>query len=493
MLSITTAVLALAAGASPGEEKYVHLGVALDVPGTYEGVPVQPTEPWIVLRYVGAKGSKARPAVRPALYLVKIERKADPEPCPDPPPINSFQRYLVQRWQAWEVEAQRAGKAREGWECREYDLASPESSTLGGWAFEHAGPERSWILLGFCERGEVEREARTWRRVAEKLEFFEASEHKDAAKWAKFYAKNPRFRNPELRLRLRTRLVSGWEAEDSENYLIVYSTKKASLIQHLQKRLEGIRRSYVELFPPVSAVEAVSTVRVCKDQDEYHRYGGPPGTAGYWNPKSEELVLFVFESSGGDWQSGKEDSRYVMFHEAFHQYIHYAVGEVAPHSWFNEGYGDYFSGAEFDQHGNVGRILVNSWRVGLIQQAIRSGLHSSWREMGWMEKPAYYGSNRPINYAMGWSMVYFLNKSKDVRKDPTWSRILPVYFETLKAANTRERARLAAAGLLEDEEELEKANAKVRKEAADASFTDVDLLEIESAWRDFVLELKPPK
>ena len=40
------------------------------------------------------------------------------------------------------------------------------------------------------------------------------------------------------------------------------------------------------------------------------------------------------------------DTLAVLYHEAFHQFIFYSVGEVAPHSWFNEGHGDYFSGAD---------------------------------------------------------------------------------------------------------------------------------------------------
>ena len=27
-----------------------------------------------------------------------------------------------------------------------------------------------------------------------------------------------------------------------------------------------------------------------KSLDEYHQYGGPPGTGGYWHPGEEELV-----------------------------------------------------------------------------------------------------------------------------------------------------------------------------------------------------------
>ena len=288
-------------------------------------------------------------------------------------------------------------------------------------------------------------------------------------------------------------MVGDWVAEDSENYLIVYHTKKESLVNHLKKRLEGIRRSYVELFPPAQEITAVSTLRICQDQDEYHRYGGPPGSAGYWNPSSEELVLFVFDNRGSDWQSGKEDSRIVLLHEAFHQYIHYAVGEVAPHSWFNEGYGDYFSGAQFNDHGEVGRILPNPWRVELIQYAIGNRQHARWADVVRMEQAEFYGSLRSVNYAMGWSMVYFLNKSPKVKRRAEWARILPTYFETLKAANARERAKLAEAGQLDDGEKVAEAAKVVRGEAADAAFEGVDLYELEEEWREFVVELKVPK
>ncbi len=195
-------------------------------------------------------------------------------------------------------------------------------------------------MLGTCA-DEAERNIGAWRRCAESLEFFEPVVPPAAVKWTKFYAKSPRFREPEQRVKVRAGLLEGWEADDTENYLLIHDTKNGNLIQHLAKRLEAIRRAYVELFPAVGEIRAVSTVRICKDRDEYYRNGGPSGTAGYWNSRAEELVLYDFESG----QEAKEEARTVLFHEAFHQYIHYAAGELAPHSWFNEGYGDYFSGA----------------------------------------------------------------------------------------------------------------------------------------------------
>jgi hypothetical protein len=94
---------------------------------------------------------------------------------------------------------------------------------------------------------------------------------------------------------------------------------------------------------------------------------------------------------------------------------------------------------------------------------------------------------------MGWSVVYFLNKAKEVKKRPAWAKILPTYFETLKAAHARARARLEAEGLTEDGEAIEKANTESRDEAASAAFRDVDMHEIEEAWRKFTLELEAPR
>jgi hypothetical protein len=61
--------------------------------------------------------------VAPKLHVVRIQRSADPEPLPDPPPLNSFERYLEQRLGVWTVHARRSGAARQGWEVEEHEVA----------------------------------------------------------------------------------------------------------------------------------------------------------------------------------------------------------------------------------------------------------------------------------------------------------------------------------------------------------------------------------
>ena len=61
-----------------------------------------------------------------------------------------------------------------------------------------------------------------------------------------------------------------------------------------------------------------------------------------------------------------DDTLAVLYHEAFHQYIYYSVGEVAPHSWFNEGHGDYYAGAKYLS--KKFNIRPFNWRVGIIKE-----------------------------------------------------------------------------------------------------------------------------
>jgi hypothetical protein len=98
-----------------------------------------------------------------------------------------------------------------------------------------------------------------------------------------------------------------------------------------------------------------------------------------------------------------------------------------------------------------------------------------------------------MHYPMAWSVVYFLEASDEAREEPRWARILPTYYETLKAAFTRERARLAAEAKAEDTKALKAASKLAREEAVTAAFQGVDLKKIESAWSSFVWDLKLPR
>jgi hypothetical protein len=220
--------------------------------------------------------------------------------------------------------------------------------------------------------------------------------------------------------------LKDWDALDTKNYLIVYNKEvKRVLLKKIALHIEQIRADvYENLFPPSKEVKAISVVRVCKDPEEYHRYGGPGGSAGYWSRGDEELVFYQDKSN-------KKDSLRVLYHEAFHQYIHYAVGDVAPHSWFNEGHGDYFAG-----HDCVGGKFIAKpfrWRTGIIANALSQKTYVPLDKFLKYSQGEYY-ANAGLCYAQGWSFIYFLReveRKKIVRYKKYWG-LLDRYFEAIK-------------------------------------------------------------
>ncbi len=247
-------------------------------------------------------------------------------------------------------------------------------------------------------------------------------------------------------------LVQGWDVivSPKKNYIILYNTnngKNKLLAKIIAERIEKIREQIYEVqFPPTEPIDAVSIVRICKDRDEYMDYGAPGGSAGYWSSHDEELVFYDASPS----KKPDDDTLAVLYHEAFHQYIYYSVGNVAPHSWFNEGHGDYYAGAKYK--GGKFQIEPFDWRVGTIRGAIVTGPRGVVEEKEGRKvydgKGGYtplddfvrftqgeYYSYPGISYAQGWSLIYFLREivPKNKKYREKWGNILTVYFDTLKA------------------------------------------------------------
>jgi hypothetical protein len=169
----------------------------------------------------------------------------------------------------------------------------------------------------------------------------------------------------------------------------------------------------------------------------------------------------------------------VLYHEAFHQYIYYAFGAFSPHSWFNEGHGDYFAGFEYR-----GRFIPDKfkWRQGIIKNAIATDGYVPLKDFVRYTQQQYY-SRASLCYAQGWSLVYFLRHARDAK----YREILPKYFEVLK----RELG-----GDPEEEEGDERLGGgfpmgergraqKALDKAVDEAFEGIDFDELERDWKNF--------
>jgi hypothetical protein len=229
------------------------------------------------------------------------------------------------------------------------------------------------------------------------------------------------------------RQAPGWWYKETPHYVILTDVKpdRAEIIDLVKARIEQLRKVYERDFPPAKPVEAVSIVRICANEKQYYDYGAPHGSAGYWLAFAQELVLYA----GGE----KKKTLAVLNHEAFHQYIYYAVGEIHPHDWYNEGHGDYYAGAT--PEGADLKIKPFDWRTGVIKSAIGSGKFVPMEDFIKYSHHQYY-ADAELCYAEGWSLIWFLRRGLP-DKHP-WKTILPTYFDALIQTKNQEQALAAA-------------------------------------------------
>lgn len=506
-------------------EKHPELGLSFQRARDYEQIPTQPDEQFIVMHFGEKIPEKPKPkkAHRPEMFLLWIDfvpdvagespttgvpKGAEPgggeagggpsggesasspkAPTEKPkPPINSLARWLEREMPDWKLGKPVEGKERDGYAASEYTLVPIRGShgRATGWVYAWKNPRRTVALLGLCSDEELKDQVKIWRTSAEHMRITEPEEQSTES-LERHYARLT-LADPEFRIGVRKKLVRGWKAEDTEHFIVVFDTPDQPLMRKILRDIELLRVEYMKLFPPAGEMNAVSTVRVCKSRDEYFSYGGPPRTAGFWNRETEELVLYDAEQIDRNHQRSETNTFIALYHEAFHQFIHYSAGELPPHSWFNEGHGDFFSGATV-RDGKVRAIGPNPWRVNVIKYVVMVKQHVPWKDMIRYEQQQYY-ANPDVCYAQGWSMIYFLRTSKEVARKPEWARILPSYFDALKVAWADELHELEAQGKKDDKASRAQAGLKARLRAVDEAFAGVDLDEIEQAWLAFVDKLE---
>lgn len=121
--------------------------------------------------------------------------------------------------------------------------------------------------------------------------------------------------------------------DDARNYAIEYERViPRSTVKTVATELEDALAQYILVFrfKPKEKLK----VKFLDSPNTYEQEGGKPSTAGHFMPGNGYLVLK---------QLRFEDLIPTAYHEAFHQYLHYYIGEdVAIPTWFNEGMAGYF-------------------------------------------------------------------------------------------------------------------------------------------------------
>ncbi|MBI3843769.1 MAG: hypothetical protein HY292_03920 [Planctomycetes bacterium] len=539
MLAITTAILslrliagALVLGDAPDGFLSVENkedGYAFFYPQNYKEIPPAPADTVLLAHYfrtapVAVPKASVKRGAPPAetiaeLFVMSIDKPVvattgqggdSTEPSPDggsgeSPAVSksapkdeaeavaerfraaSFEDFVKKRMSKWGIVSHRdKGDGPTKW--TEYSLQDPASGppVWRGYARLYDRGNHWLGLMGIATASEFETHRRLFEKSANSLREIAVSEAA-IKEMEQYYSRRPEYKDPKFRIERRRDLTRGWKSIDTRNYLILHHSKDDHLLSRLQNDLEAMRVLYEQLFPPAKPVDAVSVVRVCKDRQEYLQYGGAAMSAGYWNSAMRELVLYDNVKGEQGSRLGNQDSYIVLYHEAFHQFIHYSVGELPPHSWFNEGYGDYFSGSKiYANSTKVQEIGTNPWRVPYIKMAVDKGRWIGIAKLIHADQREFY-SDGGLYYSEAWSFIYFLNRGLTSQSNPKWAQILPRYFDSLKASYAEELKSLGESPSLAQKSA---AGEKARNKALGVAFDDVDVEELQDAWLKFVKRLK---
>lgn len=248
----------------------------------------------------------------------------------------------------------------------------------------------------------------------------------------------------------------GWVVHNTKNYH-VQSQCGIEKAKRLGAHMEIMNVVYKRMFPPGKGGTKLQTIKLFADEDGYHAYGGPQGTAAYYAKDDREMVCY----DSGKWSdevkeegpvTGAETpldrikrrrSRFLDMmtmdllgtaaHEGWHQYFAWLVGSrVSLPSWINEGMGDYFYAAAPKRDEPKGRKpkvdlgLPNDGRLWVVQAALDQGMLIPLEKFVTMLQNEYY-ANPNLCYAQGWALCQFLLHGADGK----YEKVIPKYIHLI--------------------------------------------------------------
>ncbi len=201
--------------------------------------------------------------------------------------------------------------------------------------------------------------------------------------------------------------------------------------------LEQIYAAYSKAFQGERDKDLVSRVFVFASRDDYIRWSkdvfqdDASDSAAYYDPNFRILVV---DADGQDRLS--DFGRDSMFHEGFHQFLHYYLPTEKTPYWFNEGVAEYFGPSRVLPGGrgvDVG-CLPRSSGENPSTLEVAQHLMSKWtplKDLFLLDEKGFMDPERSgMHYAQSWAVVYYLCQSDAGKKT------LVRYYDMLRAGKS---------------------------------------------------------
>ncbi len=250
------------------------------------------------------------------------------------------------------------------------------------------------------------------------------------------------------------RNMKDWWYVETDNYIILSNldSKYRAMVRELQTDIEHFRSAYEQMIPAASKVSAISVIRVFATRDEYNRYVGPEmeWTDGLWVPSKRELLVRGIDETSSKKQ--REGVFKVVRHEAFHQYLFYAMERRNVSAWINEGHATLFETATV-RNGRL-HIEEDPDKTALLSLVMKRSAPNLRPLLNMTYKDFYAGDDmaKGMNYTLSWALMYYLRQAAPYERSPKYKQCVSRYMNELQRSSDASKATAAAFADIEIED-----------------------------------------
>lgn len=220
----------------------------------------------------------------------------------------------------------------------------------------------------------------------------------------------------------------------------LYSDRKPEFLAQVGVKVARIYEGYEALFGLAANRLGTTTIVLRGDDSDVIDYGYAPSLLGYYIP----LFNYISIDTACAWTLGDEMLEQILLHEVSHHFIVTEYSGASQECWLNEGLAGALEVSAFDED-SFEHPLFNPLLYQLARRIaysdpevldLKEFLALSWGQF-------HDKSTKERNYALAWSIVYFLLEMHLPREKPLGQRIEEIYNMDRTAIAALERPWIA--------------------------------------------------